>query len=202
LVNGTIISGLDHIIFATGFRYSFPFLSPYHNSSLGLNDTVPRGTLQPIITDGSHVRSLYMDTFYIDDPTLAFVNVNIGRYSFTYPEYISLAIAKVWAGKADLPCTAELWRRYDKVVKDRDGYSKNFQKLDGDRMKTAVRFFVGWLNADAVKYGGRQIDGVPDTREIDILWNEAHPSGPSSAMAASIDGTESWGQDFAFNDDW
>ena len=61
-------------MFATGFRYSFPFLSQYHNSSIGVNDTAPPGTLQPIITDGSHVRSLYMDTFYIDDPTLAFMN--------------------------------------------------------------------------------------------------------------------------------
>ena len=92
-----------------------------------------------------------MDTFYIDDPTLAFINgvycililvfemlktvhlVNSGRYLFNYPEYLSLAIAKVWAGKADLPCTAELWRRYDKDVKDRGGYSKYFQILDADR---------------------------------------------------------------------
>jgi len=143
-----------------------------------------------------------MDTFYIDDPTLGFININTGKYSFTYPEYLSLAMAKVWAGKADLPCTAELWRRYDKVVKDRDGYSKVFQFLDPDRMNTAVRFFLGWLNADAVKYGGRQIDAVPDTREIDILWNIAHISGPGSAMAASIDGNESWVHDFAFNDYW
>ena len=56
--------------------------------------------------------------------------VNHLPYSFTYPEYFSLAMAKVWAGKADLPCTAELWRRYDKVVKDRGGYGKNFQMLD------------------------------------------------------------------------
>ena len=91
-----------------------------------------------------------MDTFYIDDPTLAFINgvywvlilvsktlkivhlVNAGRYLFTYPEYLSIAIAKVWAGKADLPCTAELWRRYDKDVKDRGGYSKHFQLLGAD----------------------------------------------------------------------
>ena len=66
--------------------------------------------------------------------------VNSGPYSFTYPEYLSLAIAKVWAGKADLPCTAELWRRYDKVVKDRDGYSKKFQSLDADRMNSKFLF--------------------------------------------------------------
>jgi hypothetical protein len=122
---------------------------------MGINDTAPRGTPQPIITDGSHIRSLYMDTFYIDDPTLAFVNsvywvgtlylfspecltiylANSGTQFFTYSEYLSLAIAKVWAGKADLPSTSELWRRYDKLVKDRGGYGKHFQVLGAKQMK-------------------------------------------------------------------
>lgn len=108
LINGTNISGIDHIIFGTGYRYTFPFLPQYHNSSIGLNDTVPHGTPQPIITDGGHLRSLYLDTFYIDDPTLGFININVGIPTFTYTEFLSLAMAKVWAGKADLPSTTEL----------------------------------------------------------------------------------------------
>lgn len=67
--------------------------------------------------------------------------VNSGPHYFTYAEYLSLAVAKVWAGKADLPCTTELWRRYDKVVKDRGGYGKKFQFLDTERMKGKPCFF-------------------------------------------------------------
>ena len=74
--------------------------------------------------------------------------VNSGRYSFTYPEYLSLAIAKVWAGKADLPCTAELWRRYDQSVKDQDGYSKKFQYLDPDRMRSRSQTYSSFLKFD------------------------------------------------------
>ena len=98
-----------------------------------------------------------MDTFYIDDPTLAFINcaywklvfifseltvylVNTRVQTFTYAEYLSLAMAKVWAGKADLPCTTELWRRYDKVVKDRGGYGKDLQFLDAERSKGKLVF--------------------------------------------------------------
>jgi hypothetical protein len=55
-------------------------------------------------------------------------------------EYLSLAMAKVWAGKADLPSTTELWRRYDKVVKDRGGYGKDFQYLDAELMKGTISF--------------------------------------------------------------
>ena len=66
--------------------------------------------------------------------------VNHVPYSFVYPEYLSLAMAKVWAGKADLPCTAELWRRYDKVVKDRGGYGKHFQDLSFEKAKSKFHF--------------------------------------------------------------
>lgn len=31
LGNGSFVSGFDHIIFATGFRKSFPFLGHFHN---------------------------------------------------------------------------------------------------------------------------------------------------------------------------
>jgi hypothetical protein len=104
-----------------------------------------------------------MDTFYIDDPTLGFINgvywdlvlifpiaktfylVNMGPYYFTYPEYTSLAMAKVWAGKADFPCTAELWHRYDKVVEDRGGYRKNFHLLDDDGLKGKFHFIILFL---------------------------------------------------------
>ncbi|KIJ50190.1 hypothetical protein M422DRAFT_160070, partial [Sphaerobolus stellatus SS14] len=72
LVNGTILTGIEHVIFATGYHYTFPFLPQYHNSKIGLNETVPRDQIQPIITDGTHLRSLYLDLFYIQDPSLGF----------------------------------------------------------------------------------------------------------------------------------
>ena len=61
--------------------------------------------------------------------------VNFGMQSFVYAEFLSLAIPKVWAGKADFPSTTELWRRYDEVVKDRGGYGKYFQYLGTDRTR-------------------------------------------------------------------
>jgi hypothetical protein len=64
---------------------------------------------------------------YLFSGMLIIYLVNPGPYSFIYPEYPSLAMVKVWAGKADLPSTTELWRRYDKDVKDRGGYGKHFQ---------------------------------------------------------------------------
>ena len=74
--------------------------------------------------------------------------VNPGSLSFTYPEYPSLAISKVWAGKADLPSTTELWRRYDKVVKDRGGYGKYFQFLSDEQFKSKIFVFTSLVEID------------------------------------------------------
>ncbi|KAF8953876.1 hypothetical protein BDZ97DRAFT_572300 [Flammula alnicola] len=228
LVNGTIISGIDRILFATGFRYTYPFLPQYHNSSLGANDTAPADGIQPIVTDGTHLRSLYLDAFYIPDPTLTFINANFGMQSFTYSEFISLAIAKIWSGTADFPSTQELWRRYDKLHKERKGYGRHFQWLGAIKTHENLRFFQGWLNDAAVKYGGKQIDGLSkDQAQISALWAQARfgtasffvNSVDSKSLSTStlgidnevlgqiaqnltIDGSEPWVQDLVYNDYW
>lgn len=60
---------------ATGYRYAYPFLPDYHDTSF--ENTVNRSLHkfvdeQPIVTNGRFARSLYLDTFYIDQPTIAF----------------------------------------------------------------------------------------------------------------------------------
>ncbi|KAF7301214.1 Dimethylaniline monooxygenase [Mycena indigotica] len=74
LLDGTFLSDIDEIIFSTGYQYTFPFLPQYHNSSIKGNEEGPQDQPQPIVTDGTHFRSLWRDLFYIDDPTLAFIN--------------------------------------------------------------------------------------------------------------------------------
>ncbi len=74
LINGTFLSGIDYVIFATGYLYTYPFLPDYHNPALGLDQEAPAEAIKPIITDGTHVRSLHLDVFYIENPTLAFIN--------------------------------------------------------------------------------------------------------------------------------
>lgn len=77
------------IILATGYRRSNPFLVDFHNRYESINEirpltihsscvgsTItsleePETKVAPIITDGTHVRSLHWTGHYIDDPTLA-----------------------------------------------------------------------------------------------------------------------------------
>ncbi|KAJ7717985.1 hypothetical protein B0H16DRAFT_1897773 [Mycena metata] len=193
LVNGTFLRNVDRVIFATGFRYSFPFLPQFHNS------TSP--SVNPIVTDGTHLRSLHQDFLYIEEPTIGFLSMNWGMQSFTYAEYLSLALAKVWSRKAILPGTAELWRIYDQRVKDRGGYGRHLQFLGSERTAANIRFFVGWLNDAAVKFGGRQIDGQSkDLPQISSVWVQAQyglniiPSSDSNETVSSLDWT--YGEDW------
>jgi len=123
-----------------GFRYTYPFLPQYLNPSLRGNETASQGP-QPLVTDGSHVRSLHLDLFYIEEPTLAFINskyylrllyfrshcrtklcsVNGGMQSFVYAEYLAAATASVWKGHAKLPKQDEMWSLYAKRLEDFGG---------------------------------------------------------------------------------
>ncbi|TFK70892.1 FAD/NAD(P)-binding domain-containing protein [Pluteus cervinus] len=204
LNNGTVITGIDRVIFATGYRYSFPFLPAYHNSSYGLKEDAPRTpeVVQPIVTDGTHLRSLHLDLFYIPDPTLAFLNMNVGMQTFTYGEYLSVALAKVWAGKAHLPKPETLWKVYDQKVKDRGGYGPYFLFLGAERTNALVRYFLGWLNDAAYKYGGRQLDQLPvGVDNIQDIWMKARFNVNSNAVLNSLgisnssDSYSVWGLD-------
>ncbi|KAF6752068.1 hypothetical protein DFP72DRAFT_905992 [Ephemerocybe angulata] len=199
LVNGTVISGLDHVIFGTGYRYTYPFLPQ-------------KASVQPLITDGSHIRSLYLDAFYIPDPTLLFINGS----RLQYAEFVSLAAAKVWSSAADFPDASALWAWYDKAVVDRLGFGRQFQFYGTERTQAALRFFVGWLNDAATKYGGKQIDNLPaENAEISKIWSSARWGNPNRGSsfpsnlvdvvtpdAPRVDGSEPWVQDAVYSDWW
>ncbi|KAJ7837898.1 hypothetical protein B0H14DRAFT_2790468 [Mycena olivaceomarginata] len=145
LVNGTFLHAISRIIFATGFRYSFPFLPQFHNTS---DSESPH----PIVTDGSHLRSLYEDFVYIDEPTIGFLNSTPSRTPSTCP----------WR-----------WRRSGRV-RLAGGYGRHLQFLGAKRAAESIRFFVAWLNDAAVKFGGRQIDGESkDLPQIWAVWTQA-----------------------------
>ena len=69
-----VLSGIDSVILATGYRYSFPFLSQYYDGTALEPHTSSATTVPPFLpSDGSHIRNLYLDQFHLRDPTLAFL---------------------------------------------------------------------------------------------------------------------------------
>ncbi|KAF8553185.1 FAD/NAD(P)-binding domain-containing protein [Imleria badia] len=180
LNNGTVLSGIDSIILATGFRYSFPYLPQYYDGATCVPHEGSARTVSPFLPlDGSHLRDLYLDTFYIQDPTLAFTGMTGATQVFVFSDYTTLALAKVWSNTAKLPNSQMMRTLHDKTVEERGGYGKHVMFLGPERTIAISRYLVGWLNQAAAKDGGKQIDGFPtDFRENTRYFSIALYGGP------------------------
>ena len=112
-VDGRVEEEFDAILFATGYFYSFPFLS----------------SLEPkIISTGERVQHLYKQMFYIDDPTIAFLGLPSKVVPFRTIEGQAAIIARVWAGRLELPSKLEMSNWEEAIIAER-GVGKAFHVL-------------------------------------------------------------------------
>ncbi|KAI7847991.1 flavin-binding monooxygenase-like-domain-containing protein [Circinella umbellata] len=86
--DGQYIENVDTVLFATGYLYSFPFLS-FEKDNL--------------ITDGHTVFNLFQDMFYIKNPTLAFVGLPTRVVPMPFMQMQSMVIARCFSGRAKFP---------------------------------------------------------------------------------------------------
>lgn len=101
--DGTSASGVDHIIFATGYTWSLPFLPQ-----------VP--------TRNNRVPNLYQHIFWQKDPTLCFVGAVQGGFTFKIFEWQAVTAARFLAGRVSLPPVAEQIRwEEERIAKIGDG---------------------------------------------------------------------------------
>ncbi|CAG8491143.1 5559_t:CDS:2, partial [Ambispora leptoticha] len=102
-IDGSILSDVDVIIFATGYLYSFPFLRDlsYSPSVDGNSSNLPENKI--LLKNGKRVFNIYKQIFYIPNPTLSFVGLPYMVAPFPISQFQSLFIAKVLAEKVFLP---------------------------------------------------------------------------------------------------
>lgn len=112
-VDGRVERNIDAILFATGYYYSFPFLS----------------SLEPkLISTGERVQHLYKHMFYIDDPTIAFIGLPSKIIPFRTFESQAAVIARIWSDRLELPSRVEM-RKWEEVVIAERGTGKPFHML-------------------------------------------------------------------------
>ncbi|ODQ65375.1 FAD/NAD(P)-binding domain-containing protein [Nadsonia fulvescens var. elongata DSM 6958] len=85
--DGSVVSDPDEVIYATGYKFTYPFLKRY----------------DPSLTTGNRNPTLYQHMFHRDDPTLVFIGVPIDGISFRVFEYQAVLAARVLAGLVKLP---------------------------------------------------------------------------------------------------
>ena len=85
--DGSTVTNPDKIIYATGFRFSYPFLKRSY----------------PNFTTGYIIPDLFQHTFYTKDPQLSLVGVPTDAISFRAFEYQTIWISRYLAQKVALP---------------------------------------------------------------------------------------------------
>ncbi|MCJ1310372.1 hypothetical protein MMC25_004036 [Agyrium rufum] len=97
--NGQVEPHVDHILFCTGYLYSFPFLQTLS---------------QPITSpSGFQLLDVYEHMFWMPDPTLAFVAIPYKVIPMPLSEAQSAVIGGIWSGEIQLPSQEEmgLWQK-------------------------------------------------------------------------------------------
>ncbi|ETS74129.1 hypothetical protein PFICI_13995 [Pestalotiopsis fici W106-1] len=82
--DGSSADDVDVVLFATGYDFSFPFLPGIKS----VNNRIP---------------GLYQHVFKSDNPSLAFVGMVTGGFGIRIFEWQAVAVARFFAGRADLP---------------------------------------------------------------------------------------------------
>jgi cation diffusion facilitator CzcD-associated flavoprotein CzcO len=151
-VDGSIETHIDVVIFATGYFFSFPFLS----------------TLEPpIITDGLRTRDVYQHIFHIEHPSLAFPVLNLKIIPFPLAETQCAAIARVWSGRLSLPSKKEMRQWEKETIRDRgDGKAFHVLKfpLDAETLNSLEKWVTSAERIQGLENGGNGKMGA--------FWNE------------------------------
>lgn len=94
--NGSKVDNPDHIVYATGYQFSFPFLKREYGN---------------IARNGIIIPSLYQHTFLLDEPLLLILGVPTDAISFRAFEYQAILAARYLSSRVSLPSRKEqlLW---------------------------------------------------------------------------------------------
>ncbi len=150
LKDGQVLDRIHHIIAATGYLRSYPFLTQLHS------DVTPNAEANEelvVASEGNMAHNLHKDIFYINDPTLAFVGVPYYVATFSLFDFQAQAVARVFAGKSRLPTKEDMRREYAKRVGDK-GFGRGFNSLHAQGQEVAyVQELVDWVNSHSTKSG-------------------------------------------------
>ncbi|GKT66116.1 dimethylaniline monooxygenase [Colletotrichum tofieldiae] len=119
-VDGTSASGVDAIIFGTGYTWTLPF---FQSSSPSTPTPKPKNPLPS--PRNNRIPNLYLHTVYTPDPTILFVGAVNAGLTFKIFEYQAVLAARLLAGRVPphrLPSAeAQLAWEADRVAKRGDG---------------------------------------------------------------------------------
>ncbi|KAL7625217.1 hypothetical protein AAE478_004432 [Parahypoxylon ruwenzoriense] len=155
LEDGTILEGIDHVVVATGYITSYPFLGGLEQPLVPWQDADEKVV---ITSDGYITHNLHRDIFYIPDPSLAFIGVSHLVSTFSLFDFQAQVAAKVFAGQAHLPSESEMKQEH-KERKARFKLGDRFHSMFAAE-DVYIEKVLGWVNQDLVQAGVQQLPGM------------------------------------------
>lgn len=166
LTDNTTLQEITHIILATGYITSLPFLPTYHA------DNIPRHHATPstlITQEGDMIHNLHRDIFYIEDPTLSFVGVPYHISTFSLFDFQAQVVARVYSSTSSvqLPSQEKIRAEYIERVRTK-GLGREFHSLRPEGAEIEyVAGLVEWVNGD-LGLGEENMQGHSE------IWLQAH----------------------------
>ncbi|RWA09667.1 hypothetical protein EKO27_g5416 [Xylaria grammica] len=163
LEDGTTLVNIDHVVIATGYITSYPFLEDLEQPYMAWEDADERIV---ITEDGYTTHNLHKDIFYIPDPTLAFIGVSQLVSTFSLFDFQAKVMAKVLAGLVHLP---------DESVMKAEQRKRKARFQHGDRFhalllgeQSYITELLTWVNDNLTKVNLAPMEGM------DAKWLEAY----------------------------
>ena len=157
LSDGRELEGIDHVVVATGYITSYPFLGDLEQPSVPWEDADEKVV---ITSDGYITHNLHKDIFYIPDPSLAFIGVSHLVSTFSLFDFQSQVVARVFAGQVQLPAESVMKVEHKKRkagFQPGDRFHSLFSRED--RYMDEV---LAWVNNDLAQAGLQEMKGVDD----------------------------------------
>lgn len=143
--DGSIETGVDAVVFATGYLYNFPFI---------------KSPELDLIDDGMRVKHAYQHIFHIDHPTLTLPGLPLKVLPLPLSEAQAAVITGVWSGRLTLPSTTEM-RQWERDRLEATGGGRAFHVFDYPRDFEYQRMLALWA---AQNGGGKKQPPTFDRR--------------------------------------
>lgn len=157
LTDGRILSDIHHVIIASGYQTTYPFLKGLESDSLPVDDADERII---ITADKCVTHNLHKDIFYIPDPTLTFVGVPYYTSTFSMFDFQAEVVARVYAGLATLPSEEVLRAQYAER-KAQGVKGKAFHSLISNQV-SYMDEVLAWVNDGVEEKGIQRMRGVDE----------------------------------------
>ncbi|KKY34504.1 putative thiol-specific monooxygenase [Diaporthe ampelina] len=181
LTDGRVLQDIHHVIIASGYQTTYPFLTGLESDSIAAHDADESIiiTADKCITHNLHKDivstialclslsgTIYTDfsfpQFYMPDPTLTFVGVPYYTSTFSMFEFQAEVVARVYAGLATLP-SAETMRSEYAARKAKGETGKAFHSLIRNQVPY-MEDILAWVNE------GVNDRGIEPMKGVDEAW--------------------------------